>query len=219
MRLHDWQGIGMTSQRSRMRLVDQLEATGIRNRQLLDIICNTPRHLFVDEALAHRAYEDMSLPIGHNQTLSRAYTVARMTEMLLASCPVRRVLEIGTGSGYQACILAQLAVRVYSLERIRSLQEQAARRLQQLDIHNVILRHSDGYKGWPERSPFDGILVTAAPTEVPQKLVDQLTDGGCMVIPVGDAEQCLLKITRHGNQFKQQRIETARFVPLVSGLA
>ena len=219
MRIHDCQGIGMTSQRSRMRLVDQLEATGIRNRQLLDILCNTPRHLFVDEALSHRAYEDMSLPIGHNQTLSRAYTVARMTEMLLASCPVRRVLEIGTGSGYQACILAQLAVRVYSLERIRSLQEQAARRLQQLDIHNVMLRHGDGYQGWAERSPFDGILVTAAPLEVPQKLLEQLADGGCMVTPVGDAEQYLLKITRHGNQFKQQRIETARFVPLVSGLA
>jgi protein-L-isoaspartate(D-aspartate) O-methyltransferase len=202
-----------------MRLVDQLEATGIRNRQLLDILCNTPRHLFVDEALAHRAYEDMSLPIGHNQTLSRAYTVARMTEMLLASCPARRVLEIGTGSGYQACILAQLATRVYSLERIRSLQEQAARRLQQLDIHNVMLRHGDGYQGWSERSPFDGILVTAAPPEVPQKLLEQLADGGCMVTPVGDVEQYLLKITRHGNQFKQQRIETARFVPLVSGLA
>ena len=208
----------MTSQRSRTRLVEQLESTGIRNRQLLDVLCKTPRHLFLDEALAHRAYEDMALPIGHNQTLSRAYTVARMTELLLTTCPIRRVLEVGTGSGYQACILAQLAERVYSLERIRPLQEQAVRRLQQLGMHNVVLRHGDGYQGWPERSPFDGILVTAAPIEVPKQLLEQLSDGGCMVIPVGSGAQDLLRITRQGHHFRRQRVDTAKFVPLISGL-
>ncbi|MDE1062460.1 MAG: protein-L-isoaspartate(D-aspartate) O-methyltransferase [Oceanospirillaceae bacterium] len=212
------QGIGMTSQRTRERLVDQLIALGVQDVRVLDVMRSTPRHLFLDEALAHRAYEDKSLPIGHNQTLSRPYTVARMSELLLASCAAKKVLEIGTGSGYQTSVLAQLVPRLLTMERIEPLLDRARDRLQQMGIHNVVYKHGDGYEGWPAREPFDGIMVTAAPSQVPQALQWQLAEGGCMIIPVGDDDQYLLKITRSGNHFSKQRIEAANFVPLVNGL-
>ena len=211
------QGIGMTSQRTRERLVDQLIALGVQDVRVLDVMRSTPRHLFLDEALAHRAYEDKSLPIGHNQTLSRPYTVARMSELLLASCAAKKVLEIGTGSGYQTSVLAQLVPRLLTMERIEPLLDRARDRLQQMGIHNVVYKHGDGYEGWPAREPFDGIMVTAAPSQVPQALQWQLAEGGCMIIPVGDDDQYLLKITRSGNHFSKQRIEAANFVPLVNG--
>jgi len=212
------QGIGMTSQRTRERLVDQLIALGVQDVRVLDVMRSTPRHLFLDEALAHRAYEDKSLPIGHNQTLSRPYTVARMSELLLASCAAKKVLEIGTGSGYQTSVLAQLVPRLLTMERIEPLLDRARDRLQQMGIHNVVYKHGDGYEGWPAREPFDGIMVTAAPSQVPQALQLQLAEGGCMIIPVGDDDQYLLKITRSGNHFSKQKIEAANFVPLVNGL-
>ena len=212
------QGIGMTSQRTRERLVDKLMAIGVQDVRVLDVMRSTPRHLFLDEALAHRAYEDKSLPIGHNQTLSRPYTVARMSELLLASCAAKKVLEIGTGSGYQTSVLAQLVPRLLTMERIEPLLDRARDRLQQMGIHNVVYKHGDGYEGWPAREPFDGIMVTAAPSQVPQALQWQLAEGGCMIIPVGDDDQYLLKITRSGNHFSKQKIEAAKFVPLVNGL-
>ena len=212
------QGIGMTSQRTRERLVDQLITLGVQDVRVLDVMRSTPRHLFLDEALAHRAYEDKSLPIGHNQTLSRPYTVARMSELLLASCAAKKVLEIGTGSGYQTSVLAQLVPRLLTMERIEPLLDRARDRLQQMGIHNVVYKHGDGYEGWPAREPFDGIMVTAAPSQVPQALQWQLAEGGCMIIPVGDDDQYLLKITRSGNHFSKQKIEAANFVPLVNGL-
>ena len=212
------QGIGMTSQRTRERLVDQLIALGVQDVRVLDVMRSTPRHLFLDEALAHRAYEDKSLPIGHNQTLSRPYTVARMSELLLASCAAKKVLEIGTGSGYQTSVLAQLVPRLLTMERIEPLLDRARDRLQQMGIHNVVYKHGDGYEGWPAREPFDGIMVTAAPSQVPQALQWQLAEGGCMIIPVGNNDQYLLKITRSGNHFSKQKIEAANFVPLVNGL-
>ena len=212
------QGIGMTSQRTRERLVDQLISLGVQDVRVLDVMRSTPRHLFLDEALAHRAYEDKSLPIGHNQTLSRPYTVARMSELLLASCAAKKVLEIGTGSGYQTLVLAQLVPRLLTMERIEPLLDRARDRLQQMGIHNVVYKHGDGYEGWPAREPFDGIMVTAAPSQVPQALQWQLAEGGCMIIPVGDDDQYLLKITRSGNHFSKQKIEAAKFVPLVNGL-
>ena len=212
------QGIGMTSQRTRERLVDQLIALGVQDVRVLDVMRSTPRHLFLDEALAHRAYEDKSLPIGHNQTLSRPYTVARMSELLLASCAAKKVLEIGTGAGYQTSVLAQLVPRLLTMERIEPLLDRARDRLQQMGIHNVVYKHGDGYEGWPAREPFDGIMVTAAPSQVPQALQWQLAEGGCMIIPVGNDDQYLLKITRSGNHFSKQKIEAANFVPLVNGL-
>ena len=212
------QGIGMTSQRTRERLVDHLIGLGVQDFRVLDVMRSTPRHLFLDEALAHRAYEDKSLPIGHNQTLSRPYTVARMSELLLESCEAKKVLEIGTGSGYQTCVLAQLVPRLLTMERIEPLLDRARDRLQQMGIHNVVYKHGDGYEGWPAREPFDGIMVTAAPSQVPQALQWQLAEGGCMIIPVGDDDQFLLKITRSGNHFSKQKVEAANFVPLVNGL-
>jgi protein-L-isoaspartate(D-aspartate) O-methyltransferase len=198
--------------------VEVLRGLGVQDVKVLEVMRSTPRHLFLDEALAHRAYEDKSLPIGHNQTLSRPYTVARMSELLLASCPAKKVLEIGTGSGYQTCILAQLVPKVLTMERIEPLLNRARHRLQAMDIDNVVYKHGDGYEGWPAREPFDGIIVTAAPSTVPQALQWQLAEGGCMIIPVGDDDQCLLKITRSGNHFSKQKVEAANFVPLVNGL-
>ena len=175
----------MTSQRTRDRLIERLIERGISDNTVLSVIRGTPRHIFLDEALSHRAYEDSSLPIGFQQTLSQPYIVARMTELLLAQGPRQRVLEVGTGSGYQTAILAQLVERVFSVERIRPLQEKARQRLRQLGLHNVHLRHADGSMGWKERGPFDGILSAAAPAEVPQELLAQLAMGGRLVIPIG----------------------------------
>lgn len=209
-----FRGIGMTSQRTRARLVERLREQGIQNEQVLQAILNTPRHVFLDEALASRAYEDMALPIGHGQTISQPYTVARMSETLFAS-GARKVLEIGTGSGYQTAILAALAAEVYSIERIEPLLKQARRRLQSLCVRNVRLKLYDGGLGWIEKAPFDGIIVTAAAAEIPQELLNQLSTGGRMVIPVGDAVQELLLITRAETEFVMERLELVNFVPLI----
>ncbi|MFW5453277.1 protein-L-isoaspartate(D-aspartate) O-methyltransferase [Thioalkalivibrio sulfidiphilus] len=209
----------MTSQRTRDRLVRQLEEAGIRNRRVLDVIRHTPRHLFVDEAMASRAYENTALPIGYGQTISQPYVVARMTEALLEGGPRRKVLEVGTGSGYQAAVLAPLVERVYSVERIQGLQRRAREVLSTLRIRNVSLKHSDGGWGWPEQAPFDAIMLTAAPREIPEALLQQLGEGGVLVAPVGDegGSQKLIRITRTANGFEQEVLESVSFVPMLPG--
>lgn len=211
------EGIGMTSRRTRMRLVQRLREGGIESDRVLEVIGQVPRHIFLDEALSHRAYEDTSLPIGHGQTLSQPYIVARMTELLLAHAP-QRLLELGTGSGYQTAVLSQLFPEIYSVERIRPLQDRARDRLRQLNVRNVLLKHADGGMGWPERGPFDGIIVTAAPVEVPRELLDQLADGGVLIAPVGEENQVLVEIIRKGNRFERHNLEPVHFVPLLGGV-
>ncbi|WP_018015757.1 protein-L-isoaspartate(D-aspartate) O-methyltransferase [Teredinibacter turnerae] len=216
------EGVGMTSKRTRDRLVQRLVDQGVSNRSVLDVVANTPRHIFLEEALSHRAYEDTSLPIGHGQTISQPYIVARMTEILLgAGGTLSRVLEIGTGCGYQTAVLAQLVERVYSVERIKPLQIQARERLRRLKLHNVDFRHADGGLGWPdEGAVFDGILSAAAPREIPARLYRQLAPNGVLVIPVGDDQQILTLVIRVGDtdEFKTQKLEPVRFVPLLSGV-
>ena len=213
------QGIGMTSQRTRDRLIQRLRERGIQNQQVLAVMRETPRHIFVDEALASRAYEDSSLPIGHGQTISQPYIVARMTEELLKGSPLRKVLEIGTGSGYQTAILARLVPEVYTMERILALLEQARQRLsRQLKLTNVRYKHSDGSWGWKQHAPYDGILVAAAPETVPLELCQQLAEGGRLVIPSGPNGQQQLRVyTREGDSLKEAILETVSFVPLLSG--
>jgi len=213
------QGIGMTSQRTRDRLIERLRSKGIQNEQVLEIMRSMPRHLFVDEAMGSRSYEDSSLPIGHGQTISQPFIVARMTEVLLSRGMPDAVLEVGTGSGYQAAILSQLVPKVYSVERIVALQTQARERYQMLGIHNISLKHSDGSWGWQQNAPYKAIIVTAAPEEVPQGLLDQLDIGGLMVIPVGGQQgiQKLLLITREADQFVEEELDAVKFVPLLSG--
>lgn len=211
-------GIGMTSQRTRDRLISRLREQGIVDQAVLDVLARTPRHIFLDEALAHRAYEDSALPIGYQQTLSQPYIVARMTELLLSAGPRKRVLEVGTGSGYQTAVLAQLVDRVYSVERILPLQAKARERMRMLGLSNVHLKHADGVMGWEERGPYDGILVTAAPEVVPQALVEQLADGGMLVIPVGNSRrQHLQLLKKQGEELEQLALDPVMFVPLVSG--
>lgn len=213
------EGIGMTSRRTRERLIQRLREEGIGNSDVLAAMLKTPRHIFVDEALASRAYEDTALPIGHGQTISQPYIVARMTEALLAAGPLENVLEIGTGSGYQCAILAQLVRRVYSVERIELLHNQARSRMQELQLRNVRLKYSDGGMGLPEYAPFDGIMVTAAPEEVPQPLLEQLAVGGRLILPTGsEREQELLQIVRTPHGFEQTRLEPVIFVPLKKGV-
>ena len=208
----------MTSQRTRERLVQRLSEEGIADPRVLEVIRRTPRHLFVDEALAHRAYEDTALPIGHNQTISQPFMVARMTELLLAGGPLDKVMEIGTGSGYQTAVLAQLVERVFSVERIQSLQDRAKERLLELNLRNVVFRWGDGWEGWPALAPYNGILVAAAATQVPQALLDQLAPGGRLVIPVGSGdEQQLMLMVREGGGFTRQVLDPVRFVPLLTG--
>jgi protein-L-isoaspartate(D-aspartate) O-methyltransferase len=213
------EGIGMTSQRTRERLIRRLSQEGIRNRRVLESMRNTPRHLFVDEALASRAYEDTALPIGQGQTISQPYIVARMTEALLAAGPLENVLEVGTGSGYQTAVLAPLVRRVYTTERIKVLLDQARRRLQALKIRNVITKHADGTTGLPEYAPFDGILVAAAPEGIPLALVEQLRPGGRMVLPIGNRdEQALVRVVRTDEGYVHEMLERVSFVPLVDGV-
>jgi len=213
----DLNGIGMTSQRTRERLIQRLVDQGISDMVVLDVIRTTPRHLFLDEAMAHRAYEDVALPIGFQQTLSQPYIVARMTELLLGAGPRRRVLEIGTGSGYQTAVLAQLVEEVYSVERIKPLQQRARQRMRQLRLRNVHMNHADGGMGWPERGPFDGILAAAAPERIPEDLLQQLAPGGRLVIPVGGASQHLQVVDRTHEGYETRIIEEVNFVPLRSG--
>ncbi|WP_160489022.1 protein-L-isoaspartate(D-aspartate) O-methyltransferase [Pseudomonas sp. R-28-1W-6] len=208
----------MTSQRTRERLIERLYEEGLSNPSVLEVIRRTPRHLFVDEALAHRAYEDTALPIGHNQTISQPYMVGRMTELLLAAGPLDKVLEIGTGSGYQTAVLAQLVERVFSVERIQGLQERAKERLAELNLRNVVFRWGDGWEGWNALGPYNGIIVTAAAAEVPQALLEQLALGGRLVIPVGAGDvQELLLIVREEDGYSRHVLDAVRFVPLLNG--
>jgi protein-L-isoaspartate(D-aspartate) O-methyltransferase len=212
-------GIGMTSQRTRERLVQRLRDEGIRDERVLAAIRDTPRHIFVDEALASRAYEDTALPIGFAQTISQPYIVARMTEALLEAGPLNDVLEVGTGSGYQTAILARLVRRVYTVERIEALLNQARDRFRELGLRTIRLKHADGTLGMPEYAPFDGILVTAAPETVPDALVAQLKVGGRMVLPVGGREgQSLVRVTRTERGVERRVLERVVFVPLLGGL-
>ncbi|MEZ7861873.1 MAG: protein-L-isoaspartate(D-aspartate) O-methyltransferase [Aeromonadaceae bacterium] len=199
-------------------LIGQLIRQGIRDERVLAAMANVPREAFVDEAFAHQAWENMALPIGFGQTISQPYIVARMTEQLLMGSP-NSVLEIGTGSGYQTAVLAQLVNHVYTVERIKTLQYQAKRRLQRLDLHNVSTRHGDGWAGWPTKAPFDAIIVTAAAPVVPEALVQQLKVGGRLIIPVGESrsEQQLLLIEKTSTRVRTERLEAVRFVPLVHG--
>lgn len=211
----------MTSQRTRERLIQRLLDQGVADLRVLDVIRNTPRHWFLDEALSHRAYEDSALPIGYGQTLSQPYIVARMTEILLAACGKKpeRVLEVGTGSGYQTAVLAQLVGQVYSVERIKPLQDKARTRLRELGLRNVLFAHADGGFGWPEKGPFDAILSAAAPQVIPEDLKQQLAPGGVMVIPAGGDQQSLYLVVRDqdSDSFLTQELEPVRFVPLLSG--
>ncbi len=212
------QGIGMTSQRTRDRLITRLEREGIKSIEVLDAMRAIPRHIFVDEALASRAYEDTALPIGFSQTISQPYVVAKMTEVLLLSGPLNKVLEIGTGSGYQAAILALLAKEVYSIERIEALLRQARARFQELKLRNIRLKFDDGTVGWPEYGPYDGIIATAAPLEVPMPLLEQLTLGGRLIIPIGkQGVQNLMLYTRTHEGVEEEFIEQVSFVPMLSG--
>lgn len=212
-------GIGMTSARTRDRLVARLKEQGIRDAAVLNLIRSTPRHLFVDEALASRAYEDTALPIGLGQTISQPYVVARMTEALLADSLPSRVLEVGTGCGYQTVILAALVKTVYTVERLAALSQRARQTAKEIGVRNVYFRHADGGWGWPEYAPYDGIMVTAAPEEVPPALLEQLAVGGRMVIPVGPAgRQELRVITRRGQEhYDHKLLDLVSFVPLVGG--
>ncbi len=213
----DLTGIGMTSRRTRLRLIQRLQDKGIQHPGVLAAMSEVPRHLFLDEALAHRAYEDTALPIGHGQTISQPYIVARMTELVMESQP-QRVLELGTGSGYQAAILSRLVHSVYTIERIKPLLDKAITRFRKLEYRNLYTRHADGNVGWPEAAPFDVIIVTAAPTEIPNELLRQLQDGGRMIVPLGDKTQHLTIITRKGNRFDRKTVEPVMFVPFLPGV-
>jgi protein-L-isoaspartate(D-aspartate) O-methyltransferase len=211
-------GIGMTSQRTRDRMLSRLREQGIKDEIVLSAIGNTPRHIFVDEALSIRAYEDVSLPIGFGQTISQPYIVARMSELLRNGKPLQKVLEIGTGCGYQTAVLSKLAKEVYSVERIRPLVMKARGHLRELKCINVKLAHADGNIGLTEIAPFDGILVTAAASHIPQDLLDQLAIDGRLIIPVGTDEQILYLVERLSQtEYRQTKLEPVKFVPLLGG--
>lgn len=212
------QGIGMTSARTRDRLVNRLGTHGIRSTAVLERIRNVPRHLFVDEALASRAYEDTALPIGHNQTISQPYVVAKMTEALLEDSSCDKVLEIGTGCGYQTAVLAPLVKEVYTVERIPELLRKTKQRLRELDIYNVRYRLGDGWKGWPKYALYDGILVAAAAPELPEKLLEQLAPGGRLIMPLGPpGSQNLVRVEKLEDHYEQVSLGGVSFVPLVKG--
>ena len=214
----DIQGIGMTSARTRDRLVQRLVDQGIRLPEVLERIRNVPRHLFVDEALASRAYEDTALPIGLGQTISQPYVVARMTEALLSGFEGTTVLEIGTGCGYQTIVMAPLVKKIYTVERLPELLRKTRQRLRELDIYNVQFKPGDGWEGWPKYAPYDGIIVTAAADELPEELLKQLAPGGRLVIPVGPSGcQDLLLVTRKGDHFEKSSLGAVSFVPLIQG--
>jgi protein-L-isoaspartate(D-aspartate) O-methyltransferase len=212
------QGIGMTSRRTRDRLVERLKESGIRSAAVLEQIRNVPRHLFVDEALASRAYEDTALPIGRSQTISQPYVVARMTEALLDGFEGESVLEIGTGCGYQTAVLAPLVKKIYTVERIRELLRKTQQRLRDLDIYNVQFRLGDGWEGWRKYGPYDGIIVAAAAAEIPEKLLQQLAPGGRMIIPIGPpGRQELTMVTNCDDHYEKVSLGLVSFVPLVKG--
>jgi len=211
-------GIGMTSARTRDRLIERLRDEGIKNPAVLERVRAVPRHLFVDEALASRAYEDTALPIGFGQTISQPYIVAAMTEALIDGPKLTRVLEIGTGCGYQTAVLAPFVQHIYSVERIQPLMQRARSILAELKISNVSLRHADGFHGWRSQAPFQGIIVAAAPEDVPPELYEQLDEGGRMLIPIGArGAQTLLRVTRAGAEFEREELLPVSFVPFVEG--
>ena len=215
----DVAGIGMTSARTRDRLIERLKQQGIQSTRVLDVIRNTPRHLFIEEAMAHKAYEDTALPIGYDQTISQPYTVARMSELLIEEGPLKTVLEVGTGSGYQTAVLAQLVDKVFSVERIGALHKRATEALQQAGLTNVSLRHTDGNSGWPTTMKFDAIMVTAASKSLPKSLTSQLAMNGRLVIPVEqEGEQALCLVRRTESGFTSQLIEPVYFVPMLAGV-
>ncbi|MCF6438058.1 protein-L-isoaspartate(D-aspartate) O-methyltransferase [Pseudoalteromonas luteoviolacea] len=204
-------------QRSADKLVNSLREQGVRDEAVLQAMLNTPRHLFIDDVLKHKSYENTALPIGQGQTISQPYIVAKMTEVLRQVGVHDNVLEVGTGSGYQTAILAQLFDKVFSIERIKALQWQAKRRLHQLDLYNVSMKHGDGWQGWHSKAPFYGIIVTAAASVVPESLLAQLADGGAMIIPLGVDEQTLTLFVNQGGKISRQDIAAVKFVPLVAG--
>jgi len=203
--------------RSAKALAELLQREGVEDKCVLSAIAGIPRHIFIDDVLKHKAYQNTALPIGKGQTISQPYIVARMTELLRLAGVRDKVLEIGTGSGYQTAILAKSFTKVYSVERIKALQWQAKRRLQQLDLYNVSMKHGDGWQGWHSQAPFEGIIVTAAASQVPEALLEQLADGGVMIAPIGEHDQKLIMVVREGNTFNQHIIAPVRFVPLVPG--
>jgi protein-L-isoaspartate(D-aspartate) O-methyltransferase len=212
-------GIGMTSARTRERLVQRLREQGIHDLRVLERIRSLPRHIFVDEALASRAYEDTALPIGWGQTISQPYIVARMTQALLSGGLPAKVLEVGFGCGYQTAVLAPFAVKIVSIERVEPLVAPTRERLKELQIRNVKLKHGDGMKGWPTQAPFDGIIVAAAPLAVPEALLSQLAIGGRLVVPVGpDGHQQLLRLTRRENGMHKEILGPVAFVPMLAGV-
>jgi protein-L-isoaspartate(D-aspartate) O-methyltransferase len=212
-------GIGMTSARTRQRLIERLYEQGISNTKVIACFESVPRHLFVDEALGHKAYEDISVPIGYAQTLSQPYIVAKMSELVLQPEHCERVLEIGTGSGFQTCVLAKLVDEVFSIERIAPLQEKAKSRILTLDLNNVQLKMDDGFFGWPEQAPFDVIIGAAAPKEPPRELIDQLVpDGGRLIMPIGEETQYLTVIDKYDDELNIQKIEPVIFVPMLNGV-
>jgi protein-L-isoaspartate(D-aspartate) O-methyltransferase len=212
-------GIGMTSARTRDRLVQRLREQGIHDLRVLERIRSLPRHIFVDEALASRAYEDTALPIGWGQTISQPFIVARMTQALLSGGAPNKVLEVGAGCGYQTAVLAPFAEKIFSIERVEPLVAPARERLKELQIRNVKLKHGDGMKGWPTQAPFDGIIVAAAPLAVPDALLSQLAIGGRMVVPVGpDGQQQLLRLTRRENGIHKENLGAVAFVPMLAGV-
>ena len=215
----NFNGIGMTSLRTRERLLGRLMEQGIKNMQVLDIIRSTPRHIFLDEALSHRAYEDVALPIGYGQTISQPYVVAKMTEIVSASRRLKSVLEIGTGCGYQTAVISRIAEKVYTIERIKPLLDRAKKNLKLLGIRNVEFKHDDGSLGWEGKAPFDAIITTAAPQMVPAELYQQLSpEEGSLVIPVGgDNQQDLKHIVKSGQNIRTENLGSVRFVPLLTG--
>ncbi|KAF7765578.1 protein-L-isoaspartate(D-aspartate) O-methyltransferase [Pseudoalteromonas undina] len=203
--------------RSAQALSDLLQRDGVEDKEVLKAIAQIPRHIFIDDVLKHKAYQNTALPIGQGQTISQPYIVARMTELMRLAGVQHKVLEIGTGSGYQTAVLAKTFDKVYSVERIKALQWQAKRRLHQLDLYNVTMKHGDGWQGWQSQAPFDGIIVTAAATTIPPELLAQLADGGVLLAPIGEAEQNLTMVIRQGDSFTEHVIAPVRFVPLVPG--
>ena len=215
-------GVGMTSQRTRERLIQRLIDQGIISQPVLDVMRMTPRHLFLDEALSHKAYEDTALPIGYSQTLSQPYIVARMTEILLSAGPLKKVLEIGTGSGYQTTILSQLVQQVYTVERIEPLLKKAKERFRKLGLQNIVAELSDGSFGWDGHAPYDGIIATAAPQAVPEELLRQMAPDGILVIPVGNGQTQDLRLLRRigkSDEFNEEIVEKVKFVPLLGGVS
>jgi protein-L-isoaspartate(D-aspartate) O-methyltransferase len=208
----------MTSQRTRARMVERLRAQGIADEAVLAAMSGVPRHIFVEEVLATRAYDDVALPINYGQTISSPFTVARMSEVMRASGNPQKVLEIGSGCGYQTAILAQLAPQVYSIERVGPLLSRARTRLRELGLNNIRLKHADGFLGWSDCAPFDAIILTAATAQVPRLLLEQLSIGGRMVLPKGDQEQFLCVIEHNSHGFNQIILEQVKFVPMVSGI-